>query len=78
MSGNTQTTAPGLLDVDQLAAFLNIGRTSVYRWDSLGLIGPKSMKLGDRKLWDAEEVQRWIRAKCPNRQRWLDMEKRGR
>ncbi len=70
--------ATGLIDVADVAELLHIGKSTVYRWDALGIIGPRGMKVGGRRLWDAEELKRWVDARCPNREKWRDMAKRRR
>ncbi len=70
--------APLLIDVTEVARRLGIGQSTVYRWDALGRLGPQAIKLGGRRLWRVEEVERWVEARCPNREKWRDMEKRRR
>ena len=61
---------PLMLGVDNAAAVLGIGRSLFLRLDDTGKV-PKAVQLGDkRKLWRYEELQAWVRAGCPHRDRW--------
>lgn len=64
-----------LLTPEQAAAFLAIGRTSLADLDARGFV-PEPRRLGDggRLLrWSRSELVEWVRAGCPNRQRWSVM-----
>ena len=59
-----------LLSADAAARFLGVGKSHFYSMQSSGRIGPLPIKLGKRALWDREELEAWVRAKCPPRVTW--------
>ena len=65
-----QMPEPILLDAKQAAAMLGIGRAHLYALHSSGRL-PMPIHLGRRTLWRADELKDWVKAGCPNRQRWL-------
>ena len=71
MSGNNESLAPLLLDADQAALLLNIGRSLFYSMHSAGTLGPLPVRLGRRTLWRREELKRWVAAGCPTRDQWV-------
>jgi predicted DNA-binding transcriptional regulator AlpA len=60
-----------LVDVHSLAKILNVGRNTVWKLHSTGVLGPMPIRLGRRTLWRREEIERWVKAGCPSRDRWL-------
>ena len=62
--------SPLLLGADDAAAVLGIGRSLFLKLDDTGKT-PPAIQLGEkRKLWRYEELQAWVRAGCPHRDRW--------
>lgn len=61
---------PLLLSAKQVAAVLNIGESTIWDLHARGLL-PLPIKLSRRTLWSAEELRDFVRAGCPNRQKWL-------
>jgi len=59
-----------LLSAEDSAEMLGIGRTLFYAMHSSGRLGPMPLKLGRRTLWNREELESWVRAKCPAREDW--------
>jgi predicted DNA-binding transcriptional regulator AlpA len=59
-----------LVDVVELARMLSVGRTSIFRMQHAGLLGPRPVRLCRRVLWRKAEVERWVEAGCPPRTRW--------
>lgn len=65
-------TCPGgalLLGLPQVAALLGIGKTLAERLTAEGKM-PAPMRLGDRRLWRAEEIRAWVNAGLPPRHSW--------
>lgn len=62
--------SPLLLSVDNAAKLLGIGRTHFYALHSSGRLGPMSIQLGRRTLWNRQELAKWVDAGCPSRQEW--------
>jgi excisionase family DNA binding protein len=59
-----------LLSAEDAARLLGIGRSHFYALRSSGRLGPLPVKLGRRALWDRKELEAWVAAGCPTRQRW--------
>lgn len=64
-------TADTLLDRAALARRLNISTRHLDNLESAGRIGPMPIWLGKAKRFNPVEIERWISAGCPNRDRWL-------
>ena len=60
-----------LLDADQAASLLNVGRSLFYSMHSSGQLGPLPVRLGRRTLWRREELKRWVDAGCLPRDQWV-------
>lgn len=70
--------APALLSIAQLAALLGLSRRGVERLRASGRLGPTAISFGPRCVrFNAAEVQRWIAAGCPPRDRWAAMREGG-
>ena len=65
---------PLLLSAKDSAKLLGIGRTLFYSMYSSGRLGPLPIRFGRRVLWDRKELEAWIEAGCPKRDRWLEVE----
>jgi len=59
-----------LLSTESAARLLGIGRSHFYALHSSGRLGPMSIKLGGRTLWNRQEVESWVVAGCPARREW--------
>ena len=71
MTENTQTMTPLLINVEQAAALLGVGRSLFYSMHSSGTLGPLPIRLGRRVLWRRNELEDWINAGCPARHEWI-------
>lgn len=60
---------PLLCDVDEVAFLLNISRATAWKLDSTGRI-PRPIRLGRRTLWSRSELDAWVAAGAPLRDRW--------
>lgn len=63
-------TAPRLITSKRFMQLLGISQAAFFRLRAAGRIGPQSVKLGRSIRWDAEEVEAWIKAKCPPSRGW--------
>lgn len=68
---NRQDQPSLLCSAEEVAAMLGIGRTLFYGLISSGKIGPVPIKLGTRVLWRRTELEEWVAAGCPTRERWV-------
>ncbi len=58
-----------LLGVREVATMLNIGESTVRANDRKGLL-PAPVRIGGTLMWPRKELQDWIKADCPPRERW--------
>jgi len=63
---------PLLLSANQAALLLGIGKSLLWAMNSAGKI-PMPVKLGRRTLWRREELQEWVSAGCPSRDKWQSL-----
>ncbi len=68
MTADTQTEAL-LLSPEDVADLLDIGRSTLYRLSSAGKV-PRPVKVGRSTKWRRREIEAWIAAGCPPRNRW--------
>ena len=64
-----------LLSADKAAGLCGVARSLWYTMHSSGRLGPLPIKLGRRTLWRREELEDWVKAGCPERTRWVAMQK---
>lgn len=67
---NTSTNAL-LLDASGAAELLGFTRQYLYELSSSGRLGPMPIYFGKRSRWSRFELIQWVKAGCPNRQKWL-------
>lgn len=61
---------PKLLSPQQVADICGVHRTTVWRWNSRGLL-PSPLQISDHTTrWRASEIRAWIAAGCPPRRKW--------
>lgn len=72
-----QADDPLLIGANDAAKLLGIGRSLFYSLHSSGQLGPLPIRLGRRTLWRRDDLQAWVAARCPERTRWLAMQKVG-
>ena len=58
-----------LLTAKQLATVLAISIRTVWRLDAAGRL-PRPIRLGGSVRWRGSEIDRWLRAGCPDRATW--------
>jgi predicted DNA-binding transcriptional regulator AlpA len=71
-AGALQLVACLCLDRTALASELLISRAMVAKLNASGRL-PAPIHLGRRVLWPREEIEAWLRAGAPDRQRWTAM-----
>ena len=62
-----------LLNANDAAKLISVGRSHFYALHSSGRLGPMPIQLGRRTLWNRKELESWVAAGCPARERWLRM-----
>jgi len=60
---------PLLLDAKALAHLLGVARCTVWSWLSSGRI-PSPVRIGGTVRWRRDEIEAWIIAGAPPRERW--------
>lgn len=55
---------PALLDVEAVAALLDVSSRHVYRLSDIGKI-PKPIRLGAAVRWNRQAILDWLSAGCP-------------
>lgn len=61
-----------MIDAERLAQLLDVSVSLVRKMDRSGKI-PAPLKLGSCVRWRVDEIAAWVRADCPDRQRWAIM-----
>lgn len=82
MRGNRETSArdgasseqdePLLIRDEQCAHLAGISRATWWKLDSTGQV-PACVKLGRSTRWRRQEIGAWIKAGCPSREVWEQM-----
>jgi len=76
MAGSSNNLTALLLNAENSARLLGIGRTLFYKMNNNGQLGPVAINLGRRTLWYRRELEEWVAARCPAREQWLQKEGR--
>ena len=61
-----------LADAKEVAKVVGISLRTARRWDVEGRL-PKPIRIGSVVRWNISELEKWIEASCPPRQRWQVM-----
>ncbi|MFH2002801.1 MAG: helix-turn-helix domain-containing protein [Planctomycetota bacterium] len=62
-----------LLTAQQVASLLGVGVSTLWSWHSAGRI-PLPVRIGGKTTrWRVSEIEAWVQAGCPGRDRWLTM-----
>lgn len=68
---------PLLVGATDAGRLLGVSRSTFLRWDKRGILGPRSIKLGRKRLWVAAHLQAWALTGCLPRPRWLKMKSKS-
>lgn len=60
------------LSPEELAASLGISRAHIFRLHSAGKL-PKPVRLGRSVRWPVREIESWLAAGCPCREKWEEI-----
>jgi predicted DNA-binding transcriptional regulator AlpA len=72
-SAQPQPISPALLTLPELSVYIGRAVSSIYRDVALGHI-PASVRIGGgRQLWRRQEIDAWLEAGCPARDKWEAM-----
>lgn len=72
MTTDATTVEAALVDADAAAAMCGIHRATWYKAVSNGK-APASVRIGGVVRWRRTELEEWIAAGCPARQKWESM-----
>ena len=59
-----------LIDAAQAAALCDVSRVTWFSWQASGLIPAAVLRRGRVVRWARQEIEAWISAGCPARDRW--------
>ncbi len=65
---------PLLCDIAEVAFLLGISKATAWKLDSTGRL-PRAIRLGRRTLWRRAELEAWVAADAPLRERWEKLRK---
>jgi hypothetical protein len=68
-SGNVYI-APLLADATGVGRLLSVSPQYVRQLDAAGKIPRAIESFGRRKLWSVADLDRWVKAGCPRREKW--------
>lgn len=72
---DSATIEPLLLSAAEAAQLLGVGRTLFWSMHSSGRLGPLPTRLGRRTLWRRRELEDYVAAGCPARDKWMEIRK---
>jgi predicted DNA-binding transcriptional regulator AlpA len=64
---------PLLLGTRKAAELCGVSPRTWTTHDACGKV-PLAVRLGRSRFWRTEELRDWVRAGCPDREMWLEME----
>lgn len=67
---------PLLVDDERAASICGLGRSYWCVLERSGLVGPRPVRLGRRRLWSVAELRAWVESGLPNRETWVMQTKR--
>lgn len=73
MSEAETTIEPLLLDATTAAGLCGVSRRTWFSWQSCGAIPAAVLRRGRVVRWRREEIEAWVAAGCPARDRWQAM-----
>lgn len=76
MKAEIAPAMPLLLDAAGVAALVGISRSKLYAMYATGEFAPIQHRCGGRRMWRTSDVKAWVAAGLPNRERWLEMQRR--
>lgn len=72
VGASSEPEGPLLIPDVECARLAGISRTSWWKLVSAGRV-PACVKVGGSTRWHREEIGEWIKAGCPNREEWEQM-----
>jgi len=69
---SSRTLEPLTVSAVEAAALIGVSKSTWYAWTDAGRT-PAPLKVGGRTLWRFDELQAWIDAGAPPRERWNQM-----
>lgn len=69
------TAMPLLLSASGVAKLLGVSVRTIWNMHQDGQLGPLPVRLRGATRWKSAEIESWVSADCPNRERWLAVRK---
>ena len=63
-------TIESLISIEQVAKLTGMSTRWVFDAIAKELIGPRPVRLGGRQRFMASEINKWLKAGCPDRRTW--------
>ena len=70
--GVALAAAPLMVSTPDAARLLGVSKSHFNQLNSSGRIGPRPHKLGAAVRWSVRELEAWVDAGLPGRERWLE------
>ena len=64
------SVTPIVLQASELAQLLGISRSTFWKWQSSGRLGPRPRRINRVVLWSRAELTDWLNEGCPPRGQW--------
>lgn len=76
LEAHNKSVEPILLSVADTAKALSISKPMLYQMISDGRFGLMSIRFGRKRLYPVDELKSWVKARCPNREKWMNQNKK--
>lgn len=60
-----------LVSASKVATVLDLSVRTIWAMHSSGRLGPMPIRLGRATRWRAKEIEQWVAAGAPSRDKWL-------
>jgi prophage regulatory protein len=70
--GQASVSEPIVLNAEQVAQTLGVSVRTIRRLDCAGKL-PKPVRIGGAVRWRRDELEAWVAADCPDREKWEPM-----
>lgn len=71
------TRQPFAVTTKEAARLCGISERHLLKLDDDGKLGPTALRLGNCVRWNVSEIEEWLNAGCPDRERWIAIRQRA-